>query len=412
MRHADALSRNPYTVAVVSDFHDQLRRAQLTDDGLRAIVEVLKEKPYEDYVLDNNLLYKGQQRCLVIPKTMENDILNRVHSKGHFSKRKMKELICKDYFIPNLDKKIEQFILGCIPCLLATRKSGKQEGWLNSIEKASIPMHTLHCDHIGPLCQTKKMYNYILTVVDAFTKFVWLFPTKSTTSRETIDKLLILQQTFGNPTRYITDRGTAFTSGEFKTYCDEENIQHVTITTGVPRGNGQVERIHRIMISVLTKLCILEPMAWYKHVSRVQRALNSTYQRSIDTTPFELLVGTKMKSKEDVELLDLILEEEKNCFMLERDDLRKSAKEYILKIQEENQRSYNKKRKESTKYKVGDFVAIKRTQFGGCLKLKPKYLGPYEVKNVKPNDRYDVEKVDHSAEGPCSVQEHQVVLTT
>ncbi|KAL0861494.1 hypothetical protein ABMA27_009022 [Loxostege sticticalis] len=114
-----------------------------------------------------------------------------------------------------------------------------------------------------------------------------------------------------------------------------------------------------------------------------------------------LLVGTKMKSKEDVELLDLILEEEKNCFMLERDDLRKSAKEYILKIQEENQRSYNKKRKESTKYKVGDFVAIKRTQFGGCLKLKPKYLGPYEVKNVKPNDRYDVEKVDHSAEGPC-----------
>ncbi|KAL0841588.1 hypothetical protein ABMA28_015247 [Loxostege sticticalis] len=132
-----------------------------------------------------------------------------------------------------------------------------------------------------------------------------------------------------------------------------------------------------------------------------QRALNSTYQRSIDTTPFELLVGTKMKSKEDVELLDLILEEEKNCFMLERDDLRKSAKEYILKIQEENQRSYNKKRKESTKYKVGDFVAIKRTQFGGCLKLKPKYLGPYEVKNVKPNDRYDVEKVDHSTEGPC-----------
>ncbi|KAL0809236.1 hypothetical protein ABMA28_011455 [Loxostege sticticalis] len=106
-------------------------------------------------------------------------------------------------------------------------------------------------------------------------------------------------------------------------------------------------------------------------------------------------------SKEDVELLDFILEEEKNCFMLERDDLRKSAKEYILKIQEENQRSYNKKRKESTKYKVGDFVAIKRTQFGGCLKLKPKYLGPYEVKNVKPNDRYDVEKVDHSAEGPC-----------
>ncbi|XP_048487554.1 uncharacterized protein LOC125490974 [Plutella xylostella] len=57
-------------------------------------------------------------------------------------------------------------------------------------------------------------------------------------------------------------------------------------------------------------------------------------------------------------------------------------------------------RKESHKYKEGDLVAIKRTQFGVCLKLKPKYLGPYVVKKVKRNDRYDVEKLDPSSEGP------------
>lgn len=88
------------------------------------------------------------------------------------------------------------------------------------------------------------------------------------------------------------------------------------------------------------------------------------------------------------------------CFLQERDDLRLAAKESILKIQEENVRNYNRGRKESHKYKEGDLVAIKRTQFGVCLKLKPKYLGPYVVKKVKRNDRYDVEKLDPSSEGP------------
>lgn len=86
--------------------------------------------------------------------------------------------------------------------------------------------------------------------------------------------------------RFITDRGEAFTSNDFKWYCAEENINHVMITTRVPRDNGQVKTIHRTMISVLTKLCISDQSLWYKHVARLQSALNSTYQRCIDMTPF------------------------------------------------------------------------------------------------------------------------------
>ncbi|GFV56950.1 retrovirus-related Pol polyprotein from transposon 17.6 [Trichonephila clavipes] len=69
-------------------------------------------------------------------------------------------------------------------------------------------------------------------------------------------KLKQQQKTFGNPIRIISDRGSAFTSKLFNDYCDEENIQHLQIATGVPRGNGQVERIHRTLIPVLTKLSL------------------------------------------------------------------------------------------------------------------------------------------------------------
>uniref|UniRef100_A0A6P7GF93 Uncharacterized protein K02A2.6-like n=1 Tax=Diabrotica virgifera virgifera TaxID=50390 RepID=A0A6P7GF93_DIAVI len=140
---------------------------------------------------------------------------------------------------------------------------------------------------------------------DDFTKFVWLYPTKSTTTKEVISCLEKQRRIFGNPSRMITDRGTAFRSEEFERYCQEENIQHVLITTGVPRGNGPVERVNRTIIAVLTKLSLEEPTKGYKNVDRVQSALNSTYQRSIGTTPFEVLVGVKMKNKEDIRIREL-----------------------------------------------------------------------------------------------------------
>ncbi|CAK1590836.1 unnamed protein product [Parnassius mnemosyne] len=402
MPHADALSRIPYVAAVVT-LHEKISQAQERDEDLKAIKQlILTNGQYNDHYMEQGVLYKGDQRQLVVPELMKKEVIKEVHNNGHFAMKKMKEAISKDYFIKNMDRKIEGVITSFIPRVLATRKEGKQEGYLNPIGKEGTPLHTLHLDHIGPLTETRKMYNHILTVVDGFTKFVWLYPTKSTTSAEVISKLQLHQDTFANPVRIITDRGTAFTSGAFKKYCEEEGIQHVTITTGIPRGNGQVERVHRIMIPMLTKLCIEDQSLWYKHVGRVQRAINSTYQRSIDTTPFQLLTGTKMNCKEDVEILNLLLQETIEQYSESRESLRQKARDQIQKIQEENRNTYNKKRKQSSQYEVGDLVTIKRTQFGPGLKLKAKFFGPYKVVKVKRNDRYDVVKLYQDTEGPNS----------
>lgn len=187
---------------------------------------------------------------------------------------------------------------------------------------------------------------------------------------------------------------------KFENYCTEEKIKHILITTGVSRSNGQVERVNRIVISVLTKLCIDDPTQWYRHVSKVQRALNSTFQRSINTSPFELLIRTKMRQREDIEIHKLLEQEHRDIFVNNRDELRIQAKKPILKVQVENRQYFNNKRKESRKYREGDMVAIKRTQFGVGMKLKPKYLGPYRVDRVKGKDRYDVVKYNSNSEGP------------
>lgn len=63
-----------------------------------------------------------------------------------------------------------------------------------------------------------------------------------------------------------------------------------------------------------------------------------------------------------------------------------------MKVQAENQRTFNKKRKAAQEYGVNDLVAIKRTQFVNGNKLAENFFGPYRVTKVKSNERYDVKK--------------------
>ncbi|GFT21022.1 transposon Tf2-6 polyprotein [Trichonephila clavipes] len=199
----------------------------------------------------------------------------------------------------------------------------------------------------------------------------------------------------------VVKKGSAFTSKLFNDYCDEENIQHLQIATGVSRGNGQVERIHRTLIPVLTKLSLDDSTKWYKYVDRLQRILNSTISRSTKWTPFELLVGIKMRNKEDILLKDLLLEEMAKELLEQREFLRNDAKKNIETLQSENRKTYYRRRKKASLYKEGDLVAIQRTQFGAGLKLRPKFLGPYKVTKVNSKDKYEVEKVGQH-DGPNS----------
>ncbi|GFX84766.1 transposon Tf2-6 polyprotein [Trichonephila clavipes] len=128
------------------------------------------------------------------------------------------------------------------------KKTGKKEGFLNSISKESISLRTYHVDFIGPLPSTNKSYQHIFTVVDTVTKFTWLYPVKTVSAKSALEKLkTTAENLLVIPSELSLIEGSAFTSKLFNDYCDEVNIQHLQIATVVPRGNGQVEkRIHRI----------------------------------------------------------------------------------------------------------------------------------------------------------------------
>lgn len=370
MRHADALSRNPIECLTLRGTEDalmaQVQHAQAEDPDVQQIMKAIEEHGNQDFALLDGILYKRAEGdlLLVVPKSMQSEVILQVHERSHFGWRNTEYQIRAEYWFPELRAKVQRAVGNCIRCLLAERKQGRAEGFLRPLPKEDRPLETYHLDHLGPIPSTKKGYGHVLVVIDAFTKFVWLYPTKSTTTGEVITRLSRQAAIFGNPRRIITDRGTAFSSHAFREYCETEDIEHVLITTGVPRANGQVERINRSIISILTKLSLQNPAEWFKHLNRVQQAINSSYCRSVGTTPFELLIGRNMQLKDDLKLRELLKEATIETFHQERSELRHKAKENILKIQEENRRTYNRKRKKPYSYRVGDIVAIKRMQLG------------------------------------------------
>lgn len=83
--------------------------------------------------------------------------------------------------------------------------------------------------------------------------------------------------------------------------------------------------------------------------------------RSLGTSPFNVLFGIHARLRDNCEIRELLEKEWVSEFQEDRDEIRDRAKESIARIQKENKRGFDKKRKEATRYRENDVVAIRRT---------------------------------------------------
>ncbi|CAL1672464.1 unnamed protein product [Lasius platythorax] len=345
MMHVDFLSRYTTTVNTITA-EDELMFRQLTDPKLKEIAEHIELHESKKFSLIDGLLFKRYKEMdlFVVPENMINNIIRLNHDEnGHVGIEKTMNAILEHYWFPGLKLKIKQYIDNCIKCLSYNIASGKAEGEMQIVEKDTIPFQTIHIDHFGPLEETSDKYRHILVIIDAFTKFVWLFPTKSTGTNEVIESLETLFNLLGHPKRIISDRGTAFTSQNFSKYIEENDVKHVMTAVAFSWANGQVERVNRFLKAILSKITN-DPTEWKKQLTVVQHVINNTLHKAINSTPSKALFGFNQRRKEDEQLRLLINKLRKFDKKYEelRAEVQSSAQEINRKLQEYNKSQYDK----------------------------------------------------------------------
>jgi len=219
---------------------------------------------------------------------------NIVHAEldevGHGGVQRTTERIQAHAWFPDMRRFIKKYVTACPQCLFCKKKSGKQEGFLHPIPKHARPFHTIHIDHLGAFPETVEGYKYILSTVDAFTKFLLIRPLKTFTAEETIKELDSIFQIFGPPFRLIDDKGTTSTSNKFGKFCVENGIIHHQIAVGMPRGNDQIERYNDVLkeaVATTTK----KENEWNRILGQVQIGLNNMKIDSTGVTPSQALLG-------------------------------------------------------------------------------------------------------------------------
>ncbi|KAI8116342.1 Transposon Tf2-11 polyprotein [Lucilia cuprina] len=402
MGHVDALSR--CCVIDSEEIYETDLNIQITQNRDMKIKELrikLENGTHDHFDLVDGIVFRKEEgndrRQMYVPVEMENNIIPIIHEKiGHLGVDKTVEKLRQNYWFPKLRKKVVSYIKNCAKCIIYSPSSCFNEHNLYCIPKEPIPFHTIHVDHFGPLPSIRSVRKHVLVVIDGFTKHVKLYPVKSVSSKEVCMSLQKYFDNFSRQVRIIIDRGTCFTSVEFSEFLSQNNINHVKISVASPQANGQVERVNRILKSMLAKLT--EPVThadWVSKLVNVEYALNNTIHATTHKYPSVLLFGVKQRGRIVDELTEF-LEEKTNTEVIELEKTRLEALANIEKSQKYCQTHFLKHSIPAREFQVGDFVVMENfsSNAGQNKKLLEKYKGPYIIKKKLPHDRYVITDIE------------------
>ncbi|KAG6439402.1 hypothetical protein O3G_MSEX000741 [Manduca sexta] len=293
---------------------------------------------------------------------------------GHFGVEKTLDKLKDLYWFPKMRKFVKKYVESCLECAYHKVPSGKRQGLLHPIPKMDVPFHTVHIDHLGPFIKSKNKNTYILVMIDAYTKYITLYGVKNTKTRTTQKAINNYFSLFGIPSRIISDRGTSFTSKNFKEFMNKLGIRHVLNAVATPRSNGQVERYNRtILASLAAKNHNCPENERDKHLEEIQLGLNTTINRSTGKSPSEVLFGLRLRTKGDGMVSSLL--ECEGDISKPVENVRNEVNTKIRESQNKQKDRFDQKRKTANKYKEGDLVRIERevtTNDGNSKKTKAK----------------------------------------
>ena len=197
----------------------------------------------EELSLQNGCLLWGSR--VVVPPKGRTLLLNVLHA-GHPGVCSMKRLARGYLWWPGLDAQIEQLVAGCESC--QQNRPRQKEVPMSPWSFPSRPWERIHIDYAGPV-----EGRMLLVVVDAFSKWIDVHVTTTTSAAVTIEKLRQSFATHGLPAVLVSDNSSAFTGEQFTEFTSRNGIRHMLSPPRHPASNGQAEAAVKVVKAALAK---------------------------------------------------------------------------------------------------------------------------------------------------------------
>jgi hypothetical protein len=166
------------TVEVIQDsIITKLIKATKSDQTIQEMIKVDNDKITTD---DTGLVYF--YRLIYVPRDLREEIIKLHHDTplyGHMGTEKTTEQISRNYYFPNMRKKVEKYIKNCTICQQDKPVRHLPYGNLQSPQAPTKPWEWITIDFIVKL-PISEGFDTITVITDRLTKYIHLIPTNET----------------------------------------------------------------------------------------------------------------------------------------------------------------------------------------------------------------------------------------
>ena len=341
------------------------------------------------------------QICL--PESIVSQVLGALHndpSSGHLGVSKTLEKVRRRFYWHGMREDVEMHVRRCVPCAEVNDPPKRPKAPLINI-KAGHPLQRVALDIVGPTPRSTAGHEWLLVVSDHFTKFAQAFPVKNTSAvtlaKKVMDEYMCR---FGCFEGLHSDQGANVDGAVFKGLCDLIEAAKTRTTPYHPQGDGQVERLNKSLVKILSKLISDHRRDWADFVPKAVLAYNTSVHESTGFTPYRLMFG-----REAILPLDALLGLETTPsqgvvqtypdFVVEQKQQLEETEQIVrenLKRAQKLQKAYYDTKSHGQPFRVGDRVWYRnRTRTRRKKFIKP-WCGPWKVLKALSDVTYRIEK--------------------
>ena len=335
----------------------------------------------------------GRLSCLqiILPSTRREDFVKMVHegtNGGHLGRRRTKYQVQRRAYWPGWNDTVVSVLRKCEPCATYHRGKAPKQTPLKPFV-AGEPWEVVSIDITGPHPRSRRGHEYILTVVDHFTKWAEAIPirnhTATTVARVLFDNIF---SRLGMPLRCLSDQGAEFESALFQQLCAWMGIEKIRTTPYHPSTNATVERFHRTLNSMLAKVVGVNHRDWCEHLPSVMAAYRASLHESTQFTPNRLMFGRENRMPVDLVLGGLTSEEPRTQSMEDfaEEIVRRQQADFQLVREHLREAASRRKEQYDSRVRASQFVPgqlvyyfYPRRRQGLSPKWQRLYTGPYHV---------------------------------